>query len=72
LCGEVNDLIGGHSAGVLAANCVVNNSGRRLWRGQCPSIPEQISGLVHRHAGDDARIARRLRSKRIDGPGSNC
>ena len=36
--------------------CVVDNAGRRLWRGQCPTIPEQISILVRRHAGDDVRI----------------
>ncbi len=31
-------------------------AGRRLWRGQCPTIPEQINILVRRHAGDDVRI----------------
>lgn len=36
--------------------CVVDDAGRRLWRGQCPTVPEQITVLVHRHAGDDARI----------------
>ncbi len=36
--------------------CVVDDSGRGLWRGQCPSVPEQINALVRRHAGDDARI----------------
>ena len=36
--------------------CVVDNAGRRLWRGQCPTVPEQITVLVRRHAGDDARI----------------
>ena len=40
----------------MTAICVVDNAGRRLWRGQCPTIPEQISILVRRHAGDDARI----------------
>ena len=28
----------------------------QIWRGQCPTVPEQISVLVRRHAGDDARI----------------
>ena len=28
----------------------------RLWRGQCPTVPEQIAAMVRRHAGDDARI----------------
>ncbi|MGO9237106.1 MAG: IS110 family transposase [Methylocella sp.] len=36
--------------------CVVDDAGRRLWRGQCPTVPEQINALVHRYAGDDARI----------------
>ena len=40
----------------MTAICVVDNAGRRLWRGQCPTIPEQISILVRRHAGDDVRI----------------
>src|SRR3984893_2936777 len=35
--------------------CVVDDAGRRLWRGQCPTVPEQITILVRRHAGDDAR-----------------
>jgi transposase len=34
--------------------CVVDNAGRRLWRSQCPTVPEQITVLVRRHAGDDA------------------
>jgi hypothetical protein len=29
--------------------CVVDDTGRRLWRGQCPTVPEQITALV-RHA----------------------
>jgi transposase len=40
----------------MTAICVVDNAGRRLWRGQCPTVPEQMSILVRRHAGDDARI----------------
>jgi transposase len=42
----------------MTAICVVGHAGRRLWRGQCPTVPEQISILVRRHAGDDARIGR--------------
>ena len=26
--------------------CVVDDAGRRLWRGQCPTVPEQITVLV--------------------------
>jgi hypothetical protein len=40
-----------------AAICVVDNAGR-LWWGQCPTVPEQISVLVRRHAGADARPER--------------
>jgi transposase len=36
--------------------CVVDDAGDRLWWGQCPTIPEQITVLVRRQAGDDARI----------------
>ena len=37
----------------MTAICVVDNAGHRLWRGQCP-VPEQITVLVRRHAGDEA------------------
>jgi transposase len=40
----------------LTAICAVDDTGRRLWRGQCSSDPEQIERAVRRHAGDDARI----------------
>ncbi len=40
----------------MTAICVVDNAGRRLWRGQCPTVPAQISDLVRGHAGDGARI----------------
>jgi transposase len=40
----------------LTAICVVDDTGRRLWRGQCPSDPEVIECAVRRHAGEDARI----------------
>ena len=40
----------------MMAICVVDNAGHRLWRGQCPTVPEQITVLVRRHAGDEARI----------------
>jgi transposase len=40
----------------LTAICVVDDTGRRLWRGQCTSDPEQIERAVRRHGGEDARI----------------
>ena len=30
----------------MTAICVVDDAGRRLWRGQCPTNPEQITILV--------------------------
>lgn len=40
----------------LTAICIVDDTGRKLWRGQCTSDPAQIERSVRRHAGDDARI----------------
>jgi transposase len=40
----------------LTSTCVVDNAGRRLWRGQCRSEPEPIGRTVRRHAGHDAGI----------------
>ena len=39
----------------ITAICVVDETGRRLWRGQCTSDPEQIERAVQRH-GNEARI----------------
>jgi transposase len=38
------------------AICVVDAAGRRLWRGQCASVPERIEQVVRHQAGDDAQI----------------
>jgi transposase len=40
----------------MTAICIIDNAGRRLWRGQCSSVPEQICDVVLRHAGDNVRI----------------
>jgi transposase len=40
----------------LTAICIVDDTGRRLWRGQCMSDPEQIERAVRRHAEEDARV----------------
>jgi len=40
----------------LTAICVVDETGRRLWRGQCPTDPGQIERAVKGQAGEDARI----------------
>ena len=35
----------------LTAICVVDETGRRLWRGQCATDPGQIERMVRGHAG---------------------
>jgi transposase len=40
----------------LTAICIVDDTGRRLWRGQCSTEPEQIGRVVTRHGGEDARV----------------
>jgi len=40
----------------LTALCVVDETGRRLWRGQCATDPGQIELTVRGHAGEDAKI----------------
>ena len=40
----------------LTSICVVDDAGRRLWRGQCHTDPEQIERAVRGHAGDDTSI----------------
>jgi len=40
----------------MTAICVVDDFGGRLWRGQCPSVPEQIEQIVLQHAGGEARV----------------
>ena len=40
----------------LTAICVVDETGCRLWRGQCATDPGQIERMVRGHAGEDARI----------------
>jgi transposase len=39
----------------LTAICVVDEAGRRVWRGQCATDPGQIERTVGGHAGDDAQ-----------------
>jgi len=40
----------------LTAICVVDETGRRLWRGQCATDPAQIERMVRGHAGQDASV----------------
>jgi len=39
----------------LTAICVVDETGRRLWRGQCATDPEQIERIVRVHPETSAR-----------------
>lgn len=41
---------------IEASIFVAGGTGRRLWRGQCASEPEQIERAVRRNGGDDASI----------------
>ena len=40
----------------LTAICVVDETGRRMWRGQCATDPAQIGWTMRGLAGEDARI----------------
>ncbi len=41
----------------LTSICVVDDTGRRVWRGQCRSDPEAIERTVRGRAGDDVSIS---------------
>jgi len=34
------------------AICIVDDAGRRIWRGMCPTSPEAIERTIHAYAGD--------------------
>jgi predicted NBD/HSP70 family sugar kinase len=36
----------------MTAICVLDKDGRRIWRGQCPSVPEQIRENLKRGLRD--------------------
>ena len=40
----------------ITSICVVDDAGRRIWRGQCASRPDDIERIVRKQAGGDARI----------------
>ena len=40
----------------LTSICVVDETGARLWRGQCATDPEQIARVIRGHAGEDAKL----------------
>lgn len=50
-----------HSVGLdvsqkTTAICVIDAEGRRVWRGDCPTDPGQISQLMFKHAVADAKL----------------
>jgi len=51
----MNHFVGLDVSQKMRAICVADNTGRRVWRGQCPTAPEQIAAMVRRHAGDARR-----------------
>ncbi len=40
----------------LTSICIVDATGRKLWRGQCASDPEQIERAIGRRGGEDVRV----------------
>ena len=40
----------------MTAICVVEDTGRRLWRGQCTSDPAQVEHMIRARAGDNAHV----------------
>ena len=40
----------------MTAICIVDTNGRRIWRGQCASAPEEISVALRRYASADAKL----------------
>jgi transposase len=41
------------------AICVVDEQGKRQWRGECATDPEAISARLLKHAGVDAKVGSR-------------
>jgi hypothetical protein len=44
----VTNFVGLDVSQKMTAICVVDNAGRKVWRGQCPTAPEQIAAMVRR------------------------
>ncbi len=54
--GSMTRFVGLDVSQKLTAICIVDETGRRLWRGQCTTDPGQVERMVRAHAGEDARI----------------
>lgn len=53
----INHYIGLDVSQMMTSICVVDAEGRRIWRGQCASAPEQTEQAIRGHAGYDVRIS---------------
>ena len=40
----------------MTSICVVDETGRRIWRGRCSTDPDQLERMIKGHAGMDARV----------------
>jgi transposase len=40
----------------MTAICIVDEAGRRIWRGECRTVPEEIESAVRQCAGEEFRI----------------
>ncbi len=54
--GSIARFVGLDVSQKLTSICIVDETGHRLWRGQCLTEPEQIERAVRRHAGEEARV----------------
>ena len=55
----------------ITAICVVDSSGRRLWRGQCPTDPEQIRRTPREPLEIVSRWVQIVGDSRLERPGSS-
>jgi transposase len=54
--GSMTRFVGLDVSQKLTAICVVGETGRGVWRGQCATDPEPIERAVRGHAGDDVQV----------------
>jgi hypothetical protein len=54
--GSMTRFVGLDLSQKLTAICVVDETGRRLWRGHCATDPAQIERMVKGHVGGDDSV----------------
>jgi len=52
----MNNFVGLDVSQNITSICVVDDAGKRIWRGQCASRPDDIERVVRKQAGEEARI----------------